>query len=93
MNGTSAGPPGPRRLVVTIEESGVPQDDIYLLDEVKRLLMEHQGQDEVSLEILTGGRIVTLEWPVVRADVGPELQSGLREVLGSAGHAHVTELA
>ena len=93
MNGTSAGPPGPRRLVVTIEESGVPQDDIYLLDEVKRLLMEHQGQDEVSLEILTGGRIVTLEWPVVRADVGPELQSGLREVLGPAGHAHVTELA
>jgi DNA polymerase-3 subunit alpha len=93
MNGPPSGPPGPRRLVVTIKESGVPQDDIYLLDEVKRLLMEHQGQDEVSLEILTGGRIVTLEWPVVRADVGPELQVGLREVLGSAGHAQVTELA
>ena len=86
-------PPGPRRLVVTIKETGSPKDDVYLLDEVKSLLMEHQGQDEVILEILTAGRIVTLEWPMVRADVGPELQLGLREVLGSAGHAQITELA
>ena len=89
-NGTStaapaAGPPTGRRLSLRIRETGQAQADQLLLDDVKRLLLEFRGEDEVSLEIATDGRIVTLEWPMVQVDASAELEARLKAVLGASG--------
>ena len=78
-----------RRLGVRIRESGRPEDDKYLLLDLKNVLMEYQGKDEVLLEIATDGRIVTMEWPMVRVNACDELQERLRQVLGDSGFAYV----
>jgi hypothetical protein len=71
------------RIVSTGEE---PAQDNYLIDDVKRLLLEYRGDDEVNAEIVTNGRIVTLEWPLVRVTVCPELEEKLEAILGPHGY-------
>ena len=78
-------PPVVRRLSLRIRESDRPTDDRRLLDDVKRLLLEYGGEDEVRLEIASNGLLVTLEWPLVRVNASPELEDQLRQVLGEAG--------
>ncbi|MCI0886681.1 MAG: DNA polymerase III subunit alpha [Chloroflexi bacterium] len=78
------------RLGLRIRESGRPEDDKNLLVDLKNLLMDYQGKDEVMLEIATGGRIVTMEWPMVRVNACDELQERLQLVLGDSGTAYVT---
>ena len=51
--------------------------------------MEHLGENEVKLEIATGGRVVTLQWPTVRVDASPELEERLRAILGTSGVASI----
>jgi len=77
------------RLGLRIRESGQPDNDKYLLLDLKNLLMEYQGKDEVLLEIATEGRIVTMEWPMVRVNACDELQERLQQVLGESGFAYV----
>jgi hypothetical protein len=93
-NGASAPPAGDasrsvRRLNLRIRETGQAQADQILLDDVKRILLEFRGDDEVSLEIATDGRIVTLEWPPVQVDACAELEQRLNDVLGEAGRISV----
>ena len=76
---------GSKRINLRIQESDRPTEDERLLDDVKRLLLENQGEDEVRLEIASNGLLVTLEWPLVRVDASPELEDELRRVLGEAG--------
>ena len=84
------GSPGPvRRLSLRIRESDTPDNDESMLDDVKRLLMEFNGDDEVSLQIATGGRIVTLEWVPVRVTASAELEQRLQRLLGTAGDVSV----
>ena len=78
-----------RRLSLRIRETGQAQADQLLLDDVKRLLLEFRGDDEVSLEIATDGRIVTLEWPMVQVDASAELEARLKAVLGASGSTAV----
>ena len=78
-----------RRLNLRIHETDEPASDRILLDDVRRLLLEYRGMDEVNLEILTRGRVVTLEWPLVRVDASSDLEQQLQELLGSTGHASV----
>ena len=85
------GPVPARRLTLRLQETDHPGDDQSLFDEVKRLLLEYQGEDEVSLEIASNGRVVTLEWPMVRVNICPPLEQGLRRLLGSVGHVSVEE--
>jgi hypothetical protein len=59
------------------------------LDDVKRLLLEHSGEDEVSLEIATGGRIVSLDWPLLRVNADAELERQLGALLGGAGRVSI----
>ena len=59
------------------------------MDDVKRLLMEHRGEDEVTLEIAVDGRIVTLEWPPVRVNASTELHDQLLKLLGGSGSVTV----
>ncbi len=82
---------GPRRLSLRIRETEDPTDDQYLLEDVRRLLLEYRGEDEVSLEIATvDGKLVILEWPMVRVNACPELEQQLQELPGASGRVTVT---
>ena len=82
----------PRSLTLIIRETEHTTADRRLLEDVSRLLLEYQGEDAVSLEIATGDRIVTLEWPLVGVNICPPLEQGLNELLGSAGRVVVEEI-
>ena len=82
-----------RRLNLRIQETDEPASDRMLLDDVRRLLLEYRGIDEVNLEILTKGRVVILEWPLVRVDASSDLEQQLQELLGSTGHASVESVS
>ena len=78
-----------RYLNLRIQETETPQDDQDLLEDLSRLLLEYGGQDDVSLEIATQGRIISMEWPLVRVDASPELERRLQELLGPRGRANI----
>ena len=77
------------RLSLLIRESTNAVDDQLLLDDVKRLLLEHSGPDEVSLEIVAGGQVYRLDWPMVRVQASDELTVRLGDLLGESGRAMV----
>ena len=60
-----------------------------MLEDVKRLLLEYRGDDEVNLEIATKGHIITLEWPMVRVNACAELEQQLQDLLGSSGQVSI----
>ena len=86
---SGSGPENSRRLNLRIRETGQPADDQNMLDDVKRLLLDYQGKDEVTLQIVTEGRVVTLEWSLVRVEASPELEQRLQEIMGAVGHVSV----
>ena len=86
-----ASPVARRNLTLRIRETGRTVEDQQLLADVRTLLLEHPGEDSVSLEIAVSGRVVTLEWPVVGVEARPELEVGLRQLLGSAGRVGVED--
>ena len=90
---TAYEPNGPMRLHLRIRESDRPKDDQRLFDDVKRLLMGNQGEDEVRLEISSNGRIFKMAWPLVRVDASHELEEQLSEMLGQAGRATLESVA
>ncbi len=79
----------PLRLKLRLNETDEPSSDHMLLEDVSKLLLDYKGDDEVSLEIASGGRVVTMEWSLVRVNACPELEARLRELMGSAGQASV----
>jgi hypothetical protein len=81
------------RLNLLIRESPNEIDDKLLLDDIKRLLLEFSGPDEVSLEIAAGGQVYRLDWPLVRVRASDELQGRLGDLLGESGRAVVESLA
>ena len=74
-----------RLLSLRILESDKPAEDRGLLDEVSKILLEYDGEHEVRLEIATAGRVVALDWPLVRVNASPELERRLQELLGPSG--------
>jgi DNA polymerase III alpha subunit len=78
-------------LTLRLRETDRPEDDRRLLDEVRRLLLEHRGESSVSLEVVSDGRIVTMDWPVVPVDLSSQLEGGLRELMGTHGEVLVEE--
>ncbi len=88
---TASGTGPPRLLTLRINESAESGRDALLLDDLKRLLLEFRGEDNVRLEIASNGQIVTLDWPLVRVKVCPPLEEGLKEILSSSGHVLVAE--
>ena len=77
------------RLNLVIRESDDPDADRLMLDDVKRVLLEHDGKDEITLEIAAQGQIYVLEWPMVKVDVSGDLVEQLRRLLGGSGRATV----
>ena len=78
-----------RYLHLRIQETETPEEDQNLLEDVSRLLLEYRGEDDVNVEIASQGRIISMEWPLVRVDASPELERRLQELLGPQGRAYV----
>ena len=60
--------------------------DRRLLEDISRLLLDHKGDDEVSLEIASNGQVFTMDWTVVRVRITPELESMLGDTLRGKAH-------
>jgi hypothetical protein len=74
-----------KRLSLRIVESGEVDRDRQLLDRVVRELLEHGGHDDVVLQIATGGRLVSMEWPHLTVAATEELTQTLTGLLGDSG--------
>ena len=76
-----------QRLLLRLTE-GDPEHDKRMLYDLRSVLMDYRGESEVTLEIITAGHIVEMEWPAVRVLAGDELLYRLNsEVLGASGEA------
>ena len=75
----------PNQLSLMIRETDSPVDDQMMLDDVKRLLLEYSGSDQVMLEIAAQGQIHRLEWTTIQVDACDELRDRLEEVLADSG--------
>ena len=84
-NGGAGESTTPRHLAVRLQESDEPADDARLLDDIVRLLLEYRGDDSVVMEVATDGRIVTLEWPLVKVRICPDLEAELTSLMGGSG--------
>jgi hypothetical protein len=74
-----------KRLSLRIVESGELDRDRQLLDRVVREMLKHSGHDEVGLEIATGGRLVSMDWPRLSVAATEELAETLAALLGDSG--------
>ncbi len=74
-----------KRLSLRIVESGELDRDRQLLDRVVREMLQHGGHDEVGLEIATGGRLVSMDWPRLSVAATEELAETLAALLGDSG--------
>ncbi len=79
----------PRRLSLTIRESGNAQEDQMILDDVKRLLLEHSGKDQIMLNIFSQGYIYKMEWASISITASEELAQEICNTLGDLGNATV----
>ncbi len=82
----------PQRLSLKIRESDNPIDDQIMLDDIKRLLLEHSGADTVMLEISAQGSVYRMEWPPMRVKASDDLAGRVRDVLGDSGTVAVEVL-
>ena len=90
-NGASGDHTRPRQLAFRLHESDEPADDTRLLDDIVRLLLEYRGDDSVVMEIATDGRIVTLEWPMIKVKICPDLEADLTSLMGGNGRFQIKE--
>ena len=87
----SNGQHAPRKLTLRLQETDQPGQDRRVLDDISRLLLGHQGSDEVSLEIASKGRVYTMSWPLVRVAITVELREDLAKTLGAAGSLRIED--
>ena len=63
----------------------MPENDRNLLDDIKAILLEYRGEDDVWLEIAADGRIITMDWPMLKVAINPSLERELEKMLGEGG--------
>ena len=83
----------PQRLNLRIRESGNPIDDSMMLDDIKRLLLDHGGSDQVMLEIVAQGYVYRLEWAPIRVTASEDLATQIEQVIGASGSVRVESAA
>ena len=91
VNGSDSHKSLSRQLTLRIQETGNLDHDTQVLDDIKQTLLNHQGGDQVTLEIAVQGDVFVMEWPFVRIDISDELQSDLRQILGQFGEVRTSE--
>jgi DNA polymerase-3 subunit alpha len=85
-------PTNRKKLILSIRESNDTTNDQMLLDDIKRLLLSASGNDEVGLEIETESSVVVMEWPPVKINATPELESKLSALVGPTGKVTIQSL-
>ena len=83
----------PQRLNLKLTQSDNAADDQMMLDDVKRILLDYAGSDEVTLEIAADGHIYRMEWPPIRVTASDELAEKLTDILGESGSAILEAVA
>ncbi len=81
-----------RRLRLLIRESDQENYDLRMLSEVKRVLLDHTGADQVQLEIASGGRVVSMRWDEMGVLISDDLEQSLGDILGAAGQIVVEDV-
>ena len=59
--------------------------DRYKLEDLVKTLLDYRGDESVTLEVETEGKVVRLSMPFVTVQPSPELTSRLLEMLGADG--------
>lgn len=80
VNGTGTG----GGFIVRVEDTGKELEDRYRLEDLVKTLLEFRGDESVTLEVETAGRIVKLDMPFVTVRSCPELADRLAELVGAA---------
>ena len=86
-----ADPSAGKQLVIRLREGADADKDREILDDIKTALVEHQGQEDVTLEIAVDGRLITMDWPMLKVTINDDLQRALREHVGESGEVSVRE--
>ena len=60
-----------------------------LLNDVKRILLDHAGEDVVTLEIASRGSVYLMEWTPIKVSASDALARALSDALGESGGASV----
>ena len=71
-----------RTVLINLRESTDGDEDVQLLNDVKKLLLEYPGADHVNLTIETPQGQLRMEWPLVSTSYCDGLQASLEEILG-----------
>ena len=88
-----AAPSAGKQLVIRLREGEDADKDREILDDIKTALVEHQGEEDVTLEIVVEGRLITMDWPMLKVTISDDLQGALREYVGESGEVSVREKA
>ena len=78
-----------KKLILHIKESSDEHQDKMMLDDLKRLLLNSSGVDDVALEIETNESLVFMEWYPVKVSVNRQLEDDLNSVLGTSGNVSI----
>ena len=78
-----------KKLILHIKESSDEYKDKMMLDDLKRLLLNSSGTDDVALEIETPKSLVFMEWYPVKVSATNELESDLNSVLNGSGRVTI----
>ena len=81
-----------KKLILHIRESESSLDDQSLIDDIKTILLNSSGNDEVGLEIETESTIVIMDWQPVKVQVTQDLQNKLNQILGDMGKVSIQSL-
>ena len=84
-------PTVPMRVNLKMRESDNPSEDQMMLNDVKRILLAHAGEDDVILEIASGGSVYRLEWTPIKVSATDSLATELSAALGDSGGATLEE--
>ena len=71
-----------RTVSINLQESSDADEDVQLLNDVKKLLLEYPGSDHVNLTIQTQQGQLRMEWPLVSTSYCEALQTSLDGLLG-----------
>ena len=71
-----------RTVLINLHESSDAEEDVQLLNDVKKLLLEYPGSDHVNLTIQTQQGQLRMEWPLVTTTYCEDLQTSLDSLLG-----------
>ena len=81
-----------KKLNITLIETDSVKNDEDRFNEVKDLLLGHNGDDEVILKIISGQEIIKMSWPMMKINISDNLKNNLENILGDKGSIKVENI-